>query len=162
MIKEKKSISPNNPNQTENQGWRPTKLTDEFLKVVENVLNDNINSIILTDEELFELINGNLGEEQRICYATFKNYKASKNKEESELYNRFLSLYKKAITVQKKSLFDSLKKDTNSWQRYAWIIERKFSDWNLKQISERKFEWELKINNVKDLTTEQLLELTEE
>jgi len=47
-----------------------------------------------------------------------------------------LSLYKKAITIQKKSLFESLRNDPQSWQRYAWIIERKFSEWNLKTISE--------------------------
>jgi GTP-sensing pleiotropic transcriptional regulator CodY len=47
-----------------------------------------------------------------------------------------LSLYKKALTIQKKSLFENLKNDDKSWQRYAWIIERKFSDWNLKHLSE--------------------------
>jgi len=26
--------------------------------------------------------------------------------------------------------------DSNWWQRFAWIIERKFSDWNLRQITE--------------------------
>jgi hypothetical protein len=45
-----------------------------------------------------------------------------------------LSLYKKALTNQKKGLFNKLWDDTQ-WQRYAWIIERKFSDWNLVQIS---------------------------
>jgi hypothetical protein len=63
---EKKKISPNNPNQTENQGGRPPKLNEKFLKVVEKVLNDNINSIILTDEELFELINMELEDKDKI------------------------------------------------------------------------------------------------
>jgi len=31
-------------------------------------------------------------------------------------------------------------KDNPQWQKYAWIIERKFSDWNLKNISESKTE----------------------
>jgi seryl-tRNA(Sec) selenium transferase len=115
---------------------RPSKLTEEFLQVVDKILMDNINSIILTDEELFELINMNLDKEKQICYATFKNYKASNNREENEMYMRFLALYKKALTIQKKSLFDSLKNDTQAWQRYAWIIERKFSSWNLKNIQE--------------------------
>jgi hypothetical protein len=33
-------------------------------------------------------------------------------------------------------LFESLKSDPQSWQRYAWIIERKFNEWNLKSIQE--------------------------
>jgi GTP-sensing pleiotropic transcriptional regulator CodY len=77
-----------------------------------------------------------LSEETQICYTTFKNYKASKNENDSLLYSKFLSLYKKALTIQKKSLFENLKNDDKSWQRYAWIIERKFSDWNLKHLSE--------------------------
>lgn len=119
-----------------NLWWRPSKITQEFIDVVEKVLNENINSIILTDEELFELINMNLDKQKQICYTTFKNYKASAIKEENDLYKQFLSVYKKAITLQKKNLFESLKNDQQAWQRYAWIIERKFSDWNLKNISE--------------------------
>jgi hypothetical protein len=33
-------------------------------------------------------------------------------------------------------LFNSLSSDNPQWQKYAWIIERKFSEWNLKSISE--------------------------
>jgi hypothetical protein len=48
------------------------------------VLEEDINSIILTDEELFILANEKLEEEDQICYTTFKNYKASISQEELE------------------------------------------------------------------------------
>lgn len=120
---------------------RPSKYKN-FLVWLEKALNEKndkwewINSIILTDEELFLLANDYLDENDRICYMTFKNFKASAIKEEEDTYNEFLSLYKKAILKQKKNLFDKLQGDEWQWQKYAWIIERKFSEWNLKKVSE--------------------------
>ena len=116
-------------------GWRPSKI-EWFLVWMSKVLWDWLNSIILTDEELFLLANEELEEKDRICYATFKVYKASKNKEEAEWYTKFLALYKKALTEQKKNLFQKLEWNEWQWQKYAWIIERKFDDWNLRIKSE--------------------------
>lgn len=120
-------------------GWRPKKY-EKFLEAMEKVLWENINAIIFTDEELFLNCNDLLTWDDKICYTTFRNYKkeAIKNSDEELLYNQFLSLYKKALSNQKKNLFDSLKSDPQAWQRFAWIIERKFSEWNLRIISENK------------------------
>jgi len=49
-------------------------------------------------------------------------------------------------------LFNSLSSDNPQWQKYAWIIERKFSEWNLKSISE---------NNNTNLNRDVTEELTE-
>lgn len=130
-----KPISPNNPNQTPNQWGRPSKL-DKFLEAMEIVLNQWLQSIIMTDEELFILANEQLEKENQIWYTTFKQYKASSKKEENEWHKRFQSLYKKALIKQKNNLFNNLSSDNPQWQKYAWIIERKFSEWNLKSISE--------------------------
>lgn len=119
----------------QNKWWRPSKI-ENFTKAMWDVLSDWINAIILTDEELFIDANDKLEEGDRICYATFKNYKSSENKEESSLYTEFLALYKKALLQQKRNLFIKLQWDEAQWQKYAWIIERKFNDWNLKKISE--------------------------
>jgi hypothetical protein len=78
---------------------------------MEKVLNTDINSIILTDEELFIEANNNLEEDEKICYATFKNYKGSKKQEELEVYTRFLALYKKALIKQKRELFKKFEKN---------------------------------------------------
>lgn len=124
-----------------NPWWRPSKI-EKVTNALEKVLNKDINAVILTDEELFILVNEELEKNDRICYTTFKNYKADvKNPEKSEeiaIYEKFLSLYKKALLKQKADLFTKLHNDPQAWQRYAWIIERKFDAWNLRNIGVNK------------------------
>lgn len=137
--KAKKEAKPN---------WRPAKVK-KFLEAMQKVLTEKLNAIIMTDEELFIMANDLLEEECQICYATFKNYKRTNNKKDEELYDEFLAVYKKALVRQKKTLFDSMTKDDQQqWQKYAWIIERKFSNWNLKHVSENKttHSWEIWIS----------------
>lgn len=130
---------------------RPSKLTNNFIKAAEEVLNEWINAIIFTDDELLFAINEKLKPKEQISERTFKVYKKyAKNKDAQEelnnfdigVLNRFLHLYKKALQNQKKHLFEAMRNEEKAWQKYAWIIERKFSDWNLKQISEVKQETE--------------------
>lgn len=120
-----------------NKWWRPTKIQG-FLVWMEKALSEGNNAIILTDEELFTLSNDFLEEKDQICYTTFKNYKSSDSEEEKAWYRQFLSLYKKAIISQKKELFEKLQKNWEQWQKYAWIIERKFDDWNLRIKNENR------------------------
>jgi len=112
---------------------KPTKLTKKFLKVAEEVINENINALIFTDEELIDLINERLPEKKRISIITWKRWKKRKLKGRKSLLDRFDTLYKKAFEKQKKSLFYKLQTDDKAWQRWAWIIERKFPEWNLRQ-----------------------------
>jgi hypothetical protein len=58
--------------------------------------------------------------------------------EEKHVYEKFLALYKKAIIKQKESLFARMGTDNKARPRRAWIIERKFENWNLRHISENK------------------------
>ena len=37
---------------------------------------------------------------------------------------------------QKQNLFKKYEDEDKAWQKWAWIIERKFSEWNLKKITE--------------------------
>ena len=127
-----------------NKEGRPTKLNSGWLEVAERIVNDDINAIILTDEELVFLINDEFDkqdipeeekEKQKISDRTFKRWK-KKNKEDSEeldeVGKQFCHLIKKALTKQKKHLFDKFRSDEGQWQKWAWIIERKFDDWNIK------------------------------
>ena len=116
---------------------QPTKLTANFIKEAEYVLFEDINAIVLTDKELVMFINERLKEEARITDRTFKNWKKMvENKKFEELDENgkaFFHLIKKAEAVQKLSLFKELRNDKQGWQRFAWIIERKFDDeWNIK------------------------------
>ena len=63
MVAKKKH---NSPNQTDNVGGRPTKLTEGFLKAAEIVLNKEINAIIFTDDELRIAINEELEKKAQI------------------------------------------------------------------------------------------------
>lgn len=107
---------------------RPTKLTKEWLEAAEKVINDDINAIILTDEELVSEINELLEEKQRISDRTFRSWKEKGEKAGKS----FFLLIKKALYKQKKHLFEEFRREPNQWQRWAWIIERKFDDWNIK------------------------------
>lgn len=110
---------------------RPTKLTKKFIDVAHSVLFDDINAVILTDEELLMLINEQLEDEERVAERTFLDWKAG-NTEDSKCES-FRTLLKKALVKQKNDLFKQMREDDKTWTRWAWIIERKFDDWNIKQ-----------------------------
>lgn len=115
-----------------NKGGRPTKLTPTFLTVAESVLFEGRNAFILTDEELVELINNQLPDEAQVAIRTFQDWKAGKLP--SVDCDRFRALLKKALIKQKQDLFKKMEGELgNSWTKYAWMIERKFDDWNIKQ-----------------------------
>jgi len=120
---------------------RPTKMTEKFIKVTKKVLGmdkkDSINTIIFTDEELIDEINEQLEEGERISKSTFSNWKANSlhSKNLDEKGKIFLSLIKKSIRVQKKFLFQKFKNEL-VWQKWAWIIERKYDNWNIRHKTE--------------------------
>lgn len=112
---------------------RPSKLLtwiDAFAKVV----NKENNAVILTDDELRILTNELVEENQQVADRTFESWKAGDLKD--SLYLDFVRLYKKALIIQKKNLFKKLQAEDDKWQKYAWIIERKFDDWNLRSKQE--------------------------
>ena len=114
---------------------RPTKLTNKFLKTAERILfEDELSAIIFTDAELRDLINDQLEKHERISQTRWEEWKAGNMK--APIVEEFRGLYKKALMIQKRNLFDQLTKDDKSWQRFAWIIERKFDDWNLRKKTE--------------------------
>lgn len=113
---------------------RPSKMPN-FIKAFEEVIkNDEFDVVILTDSELLMECNERLEEEHQIAERTFERWKAGE--EESEDYKQFCRLYKKSLSNQRRELFKKLQSEPQQWQKYAWIIERKFSEWNLKKISE--------------------------
>ena len=113
---------------------RPSKI-NKFIEVAKEVLFKE-SLMLLTDEELVFLINEKLEEEDRISDRTFARWKAKDFDDNDEIGKNFVMLLKKALLTQKESLFKKFQNDDRAWQRWAWIIERKFSEWNLKKISE--------------------------
>jgi hypothetical protein len=126
-------------------GARNTKINDNIINAFKEVLDDGMNALIMTDEELCILVNEKLSDEDKFAYSTFKNWK-SKNKDNLEdktsrynvdKYKEILALIKKALIIQKDNLFKRLGCDKD-WTKWAWIIERKFDAWNIRYKAEIK------------------------
>ncbi len=109
---------------------RPTKLTNKVLHILQDILKNDLSALVYTDEDLFFEINSLLLDNEQIGQSTFEGWiRTDKDK-------TFSSLIKKARQNQKRNLLKELKETSNSWQRFAWILERKFPEFNLKQLSE--------------------------
>ena len=133
---------------------RPTILNDKIIETFEAVLNDGLNAFILTDEELIILVNDRLPEKDRFSYSAFKDWKAfalgtkeDTTPENMEKYIELGSVYKRALIRQKQSLFKKFESEPQ-WQKYAWILERKFSEWNLKHISEVRDDYKDRLERI--------------
>lgn len=114
---------------------RPSKLTETFLEKAKKVLW-NENFVLFTDEELIDEINDQLNEKEQISHRTFQRWKAADFEEKGKIGQSFVVLLKKALRDQKANLYEKYKTEKGAWQKWAWIIERKFSEWNLKNINE--------------------------
>jgi hypothetical protein len=113
---------------------RPSKI-GKVLEVAEKILF-NKDLMLLTDEEFVFLINEELEDKDKISDRTFARWKVKDFDESDDIGRSFVILIKRALLTQKENLFKKFANDDRAWQRWAWIIERKFSEWNLKQISE--------------------------
>jgi hypothetical protein len=54
----------------------------------------------------------------------------------NDLMQEFSGLYKKALLKQRDDLFIKLQNDEKARQKWAWIIERKFDNWNIRMKQE--------------------------
>lgn len=122
-------------NEDKKERGRPFKMGN-WIPSLQQVLNNN-SVVFLTDADLVFLVNKLLPIEDRITTRTFKNWKAGKFAPNEELGVEFLELIQEALIKEKMALGEALKNDkTGQWVRYAWILERKFEEFNLKHISE--------------------------
>jgi hypothetical protein len=113
---------------------RPSKI-QKFTEALRDVLETEHSvgyAIIYTDEDIVEMVNERLDPEDRITQRTFKMYKAGNLKDDPFL-DVFLPLYKGALRQQSSNLFERLSTEPpGAWQKWAWIIERKFDGWNMR------------------------------
>jgi len=126
-----------------NKGGRPSKIKT-WIRACEKMFKEKEGEIfIYTDDELLFFINETLPEKEQIAERTFQLWKEKAVKGDFKNlpneFTRFLRLLKKALAVEKQNLMKQMQFD-NTWQRWAWILERKFSEWNLKQLSESRID----------------------
>lgn len=108
------------------------KLIEVLTKIVEDPY-----FYILTNIEIYDAICDELGDDY-ISFETFKSWSAGRRSENSENYNVFARLMSRAKTKQKINILKKLEKDEKAWQRYAWILERKYKDFNKIDKSDNK------------------------
>lgn len=114
---------------------RPFKMAS-WIPALQEVLENN-SIAFLTDKDLVFLVNKKLSTDDRITERTFKNWKTGKFAPNEQLGSEFLELIEEAMIKEKVALGEKLQNDkTGQWTRFAWILERKFEEFNLKQISE--------------------------
>jgi len=111
-------------------------INNTIIKALEDVLKEDELYIMCTDEELLLLVNEKLSKKDRISHTSFKRWKASTDDKETtprnkELYKRIRAVIKKALLIEKTNLLKKLKTKDPQWTRFAWILERKFKEWNL-------------------------------
>lgn len=112
-------------------------------------------AIFLSDEEMLFLINERLEElnqwDKIFHERTFQRYKRKfVNKQDDEkldkeepipnmdkdYFESFCRLIKKHLIKQKQKLFQAMVSAPKDRQKYAWIIERKFDEWNIRNKQE--------------------------
>src|SRR4051812_38459403 len=99
--------TPTPPAETKDLGGRPTKLTEEFIATMVEVINDGDNALIFSDLELLFLINDRLPVEARVHHDTFSLWKNGKISDDARA-QRFFSVYTRALLQQKRNLFAKL------------------------------------------------------
>lgn len=87
-------------------------------------------AIVYTDDMLINEVNELLDPSDRIDARTFRRYKKGEIKDD-EVLEAFVSCYKKALARQAANIMENMALDgAGSWQKWAWIMERKFDEWN--------------------------------
>lgn len=126
---------------------RPSKIYN-FMNMMEAIfkqleddktISPNGSTFFLTDEQIIDSVNLSLPDEDQIHYSTFEKWKAKSLKGEnvnSPVFKHFLRLIKKAEIQQKLALGAKLVAEGNNWTKWAWVLERKFDDMNLKHKAE--------------------------
>lgn len=120
---------------------RSLKINENFIKAVKKIIND-ITAIAFTDEDFLFEVNWELKPKDQISDRTFDNYiqRGKIGDITNETLKEFLRLLKKARHKAKIALIAEVRKGPQNWQSRSWILERKYPEYNLKQISEHKFD----------------------
>ncbi len=115
------------------KGGKPPKLTKTFITVLKEVLAEDEDFVLLTDEKILSLVNEKLPQDKKIGQRTFREWKTGNSPKHAPNEARaFRLLIKRALVKQEIALIKKMKSDDKGWQRFAWILERKFNEWNIR------------------------------
>ena len=115
---------------------RPFKMKS-FVDAFKEVLEEE-DLLFLKEEDLLFLANKRLAKKDRITKRSFQNWKVGKFHQDEETGETFLELIEEMLIRQKQFIGRRMFETNNStWQKYKFLLERKFDEFNLKHISER-------------------------
>jgi len=121
--------------ETKKTSGRPFKMENWVAELKKVLATEDI--LFLSDKDLQFLVNQNLEEKDRITDRTFENWKGGKFHPDEEIGKEFMSCIHLSLIKQKQEMSRRmLGDDDKNWTRFAWVMERKFTEWNLKHISE--------------------------
>lgn len=109
---------------------RPTKMTIEMISAMKNVIAENV--LFCTDEELVLLVNDKLPPNLQFSFESYSKWKRGESQDGNMLFKDFLRLVKRALITEKIALLKNLQTGVINWQSRAWILERKFDEWNIR------------------------------
>lgn len=107
---------------------RESAWNEDVTKALKEIIEDDSKTAIYTDRDYVTEIN----------YMTGGNLTLSIWRNTMNLKPELRTLIENARLKQKRLLLEKLMTTEKNWQRYAWILERKFSDFNLQTIREHK------------------------
>jgi len=139
---------------------RPTKMNPRLIEIFTQIVNENM--LYCTNEDIFHLLNLKLKEEglEQISYMTFwrwitkaADYQSTKP-ELADMFTEFCYIIKTALIRERSNLLNNLRAGGDAqWQRFAWILERKFDEWNIR--NKQDIEQTTKVIKVFDETEKQ-------
>lgn len=119
-----------------NKGGGLVKI-DDWMAIAQEVLSNDADVLAWTDEDILDEVNFRLeakGKKQFcIALSTFNRWKNSNTDDIRAI--EFRKLYKRSLRRIRTTLLNTIPID-DKWQRNAWILERKFDDWNLRKIEQ--------------------------
>ena len=116
------------------QGQQP-KWT-KWVRMLDEVLNEEHPvgmAVVWTDKQVVDEVNSRLAPEDRISMSSLERYKRGGHIQDESIESLFVMAYQKALRIQAQNLQARMVADVpGGWQKWAWILERKFDEWNLR------------------------------
>jgi hypothetical protein len=120
---------------------RPSKITPNLIQALNEVLVEK-KILIMNDQDLVMFVNEKLEEDEQISNSSFAHWKGMQlpdTNADANVVKEFLHIIKKALYTERDNLMTKMQQGKDPhWARYAWIIERKFEEWNLRTITDNR------------------------
>lgn len=119
------------------------RLNPKFIEAAKTVMSQEMSTVIFTVKELVTKINMELPVSYRVSVKyMYKLLEKIRDEKEQKRYTEnekkytaeIQAVFAKYFLEHKEFLFEKLKNETGkNWCKWAWFIERKYPEWNIRQ-----------------------------